>query len=107
MLDADQSAQLNERSQPYDKNQTWIRSSRLCSAALQAELRRARWPSPAAGIFIELPSTCVTLDNVLLVGSNRVSGLGPQLFPDWEDSTAVGPDVLMSTAPGEPTVRTY
>ena len=27
-----------------------------------------------------------------------MSNLGPQLFPDWEDSTLVGPDVLMSIA---------
>jgi len=36
------------------------------------------------------------------MGSGSVSDLGPQLFPDREDSTNVGPDVPMSTAPGNP-----
>ena len=32
----------------------------------------------------------------------RVRSLGPQLFPDRVDSTAVGPDVSMSTTLGDP-----
>ena len=46
----------------------------------------------------------IELRMLVLVSSNRVSGLGPQLFPSWEDSTKAGPDVLMSTTPENPRV---
>ena len=41
------------------------------------------------------------------MGSGSVSDLGPQLFPDREDSTNVGPDVPMSVALGEPTTTIH
>ena len=35
--------------------------------------------------------------------SREMKGLGPQLFPDREDSTAVWPDALNVNPSGEPT----
>lgn len=37
------------------------------------------------------------------MSQNKMIGLGPQLFPGWEDSTAAGPDVLNVNLSGEPT----